>query len=116
MQDAQQEPPVRYIVQVGVHYRTSIVWLKYLSFFVGVVIWAAAARAVHLEGDFALFLEQVALSGHQVELSEDFKVDGGPDHLRDVQATLQVLLPLVVLLDRRTTFLWHTAAEVLNAD
>ena len=81
MNDSKQESAICRILQVGVHDGLAIVWLEYLAVLVGVVIWRAAARAVHLEGISPLLLKQVALPGQQVELFENFYVNGRPDQL-----------------------------------
>ena len=109
--DSKQESTIRRILQVSVHDRFAIVWLKDLAIFVRVAVWRATARAVHLEGLSPLLLEQVALSRQQVELFENFNVNGRPDKFGDIEAFLDVLLALVVVLDG---VLAHAALEVFN--
>ena len=115
MQDTQQESPIRLVCQISVHDWARIIWLKDLTVLVRVIIWRATARAVHLECHSALFLEQISLSRHQIQLSEDFKIYGRSYEFCDVQATLQIFFTLVVVLDRRST-VWQATTEVLGAN
>ena len=113
MYDSEQEATVRGILQICVHDGLAIVRLKDFSIFVRVVVGRAAARTLHLESIPPLLLEQVALPGKQVELFQNLKINGRLDELGDVEALLEVLFTLVIVLDG---VLGHATLEVLNCN